>query len=170
MIFYGVFVLFFCKVRIKCVYSFFLNTVLYVHHDNFQWGWTGAGWTDGGSCSSWHQTGITGPERFVDGREEHLLVLCLLMGDTFFIDAGTRVHLLDAKGLSFTQNVLICICYGLEYIWNLGPILRYTGLLCLESTCFCLFQAHCVCETVWTASPPYVVNSVNWTKSADLQL
>uniref|UniRef100_A0A2K5MTP3 Uncharacterized protein n=1 Tax=Cercocebus atys TaxID=9531 RepID=A0A2K5MTP3_CERAT len=33
-----------------------------------------------------------------------------------FIDAGTRVPLLDAKGLSFTQNVFICICYCLQYI------------------------------------------------------
>uniref|UniRef100_A0A2R8MWU0 Uncharacterized protein n=1 Tax=Callithrix jacchus TaxID=9483 RepID=A0A2R8MWU0_CALJA len=34
-------------------------------------------------------------------------------GRNLFVDAGTRVHLLDAKGLSFTQNVFICICYCL---------------------------------------------------------
>lgn len=32
-------------------------------------------------------------------------------GCILFIDAGTRVHLLEAKGLSFTENVFICICY-----------------------------------------------------------
>uniref|UniRef100_A0A2K6F411 Uncharacterized protein n=1 Tax=Propithecus coquereli TaxID=379532 RepID=A0A2K6F411_PROCO len=37
-------------------------------------------------------------------------------GCNLFIDAETRVHLLDAKGLSFTQNVFICICYCLWYI------------------------------------------------------
>lgn len=31
-------------------------------------------------------------------------------GCVLFIVAGTRVHLLDAKGLSFTENVFICIC------------------------------------------------------------
>lgn len=38
-----------------------------------------------------------------------------------FVDAGTRVHLLDAKGWSFTQNVFICICYCLRMSEVWGP-------------------------------------------------
>lgn len=61
---------------------------------------------------------ITGPESFMKGRgEKHLLILYFLMEDCILIiDTGTRVHLLDAKGLSFTQDVFICFCYYLQYI------------------------------------------------------
>lgn len=77
-------------------------------------------------------------------------------GRHLFIDAGTRVPLLDAKGLSFTQNVFICICYCLQYIWIWGSILRYNGLLCLENTCFASSRHTAFCGSVWTASPPYL--------------
>uniref|UniRef100_A0A8C3YVY7 Uncharacterized protein n=1 Tax=Catagonus wagneri TaxID=51154 RepID=A0A8C3YVY7_9CETA len=61
---------------------------------------------------------ITGPESFMEGRgEKHLLILYFLMEDCIlFIDTGTRVHLLDAKGLSFTQDVFICLLLSTIYL------------------------------------------------------
>lgn len=38
--------------------------------------------------------------------EEHLLIFAFVSERCIpFVDAGTRVHLLDAKGLSFTENI-----------------------------------------------------------------
>lgn len=48
------------------------------------------------------------------------------------MDAGTRVHLLDAKGLSFTQNVSSVFITVYNIFAFEGSIVKYNCLLCLE--------------------------------------
>lgn len=93
-----------------------------MHHDNVQQGraGAGAGWTEKTKetafSSDLHYV-ITGPESFMEGVGAALTHFVFVRGGCIlFIDAGTRVHLLDAKGLSFTENVFTCICYCLKYI------------------------------------------------------
>lgn len=82
----------------------------------------------------------TGPESFTEeGGERQLTHFVFVNGRCIlFIDAGTRVHLLDTKGLSFTQNILICIIVYDIYEFG-GSVVKYNGLLCLENICSCLF-------------------------------
>lgn len=102
----------------RCVYSFFLNTVLVmcIMTISSESELELVGLMRQGDCfsSDLHYVLITGPESFVEwgGNSTYSFVFvsgrCILL-----IDAGTRVHLLDAKGLSFTENVFICSCYCL---------------------------------------------------------
>lgn len=64
------------------------------------------------------------------------------------MDAGTRVHLLDAKGLSFTQNISSVFVTVYNIFEFGGSIVRYNCLLCLESTCFASFRHTAFCGSV----------------------
>lgn len=82
-------------------------------------------------------------------------------GCILFIDAGTRVHLLEAKGLSFTENVFICICYCYNiFEWGGGGRIVLTLLIQWPVMSWkylslpLLGILHSV-GSVWTASPPY---------------
>ena len=93
----------------RCLLIFPKHCVGSVHHDSFQQRQAGAGWTDEMKETAW--------ALWKKGRSTYSVFNggCIL-----FIDAGTRVHLLDAKGLSFSQNIFICICYCLQniLIWS----------------------------------------------------
>lgn len=65
-------------------------------------------------------------------------------GCILLLDAGTRVHFLDAEGLSFIQSVFICIDIVYNMFESGGNIVRYNGRLCLENICSCLFLAYCI--------------------------
>lgn len=122
----------FLKVWIKvCLLIFPKHCVGNVHHENFQFS----------SEGELELVGLMRPRKPLflwpalcnhgsrelcgKGVEEHLThFVCVNGRCILFIDAGTRVHLLDAKGLSFTHNVFICICYSLQYIWILGQHIK----------------------------------------------
>lgn len=104
----------------RCVYSFSLNTVLVMSImtissegrlelvELMRWKKL---------LSLWSALCNNKSRELWKGRGEALTPFVFVNGGWFlFIVAGTRVHLLDAKGLSFTQNVFICICYCLLYI------------------------------------------------------
>lgn len=58
--------------------------------------------------------------------EEHLLIFAFVSGRcTPFVDAGTRVHLLDAKGLSFTENISSVFVTVYNIFESGGSIVRY---------------------------------------------
>lgn len=158
----------------RCVYSFFLNTVLVMcimtissegelelvglrlRKPLFLW-----------SALCNHKS----RELYGGGRDGALTHFVFVNGGcNLFIDAGTRVHLLDAKGLSFTQNVFICICYCLRYIWILGqhikiqwPVMSWKYLfLPLPVILHSVGQFEQLLHLIWIV--------INWTKSVDLQL
>lgn len=131
-----------------CLLIFPKHCVGNVHHDNFQRGRAGAGWAVEARepLFLWPALGDvrTGPESFTDGGGRSTYSLVFVSGGcVLFIDAGTRVHLLDAKGLSFTQNVFICVCYCLQYIWIWRQHSKIRGPV-VSRNCSCLFWAHCI--------------------------
>lgn len=106
-----------------CLLLFPKHCVGNVHHDNFQRRRAGAGWTDEMKEIAFLWSALcNNRSRELYGRGRGAALTCFFVfvngGCILFIDAGTRVHLLDAKGLSFTENVFICICYCLWYIWT----------------------------------------------------
>jgi len=71
---------------------------------------------------------ITGPESFMEreGRSTYPFVF-VNGGCILFIDAGTRVHLLDAKGLSFTQKCFHLYLLLSAIYLNLGAAYKIQG-------------------------------------------
>lgn len=163
---------------VKCEYKmnwldFRKHCVGNVHHDNFQWEWTGAGWTDGTEEATFPVTCLENHrsrERGVRSREEHLLIFAFVSGRcNLSMDAGTRVHLLDAKGLSFTQNVssvFIIVCNIFAFG---GQHSKIQFLIMSWKYLFCPSGHTAFCESVWT-SPPPCLDSDKLTESVDLQV
>lgn len=127
----------------RCVFSLFLNTVLVMCimkiSSKGELELVGLMRQENGFFHGLHCV-TTGPESFTEeGGERQLTHFVFVNGRCIlFIDAGTRVHLLDTKGLSFTQNILICIIVYDIYEFG-GSVVKYNGLLCLENICSCLF-------------------------------
>lgn len=66
-------------------------------------------------------------------REEHLLIFAFVSERCILsMDAGTRMHLLDAKGLSFIQKVSSVFITVYNIFTFGGSIVKYNCLLCLE--------------------------------------
>lgn len=90
-----------------------------VHHDSFQRARAGAGRADETKELLFLQSVLCDKSRELYGRGRGAALTHFAFvsgGCILFIDAGTRVHLLDAKGLSFTENVFTCTCCCLQYI------------------------------------------------------
>lgn len=141
-----------------CVLIFPKHCVGNVHHDNFQRGrasWSWLDWWGKGTafpmiCITWEQV-----QRALwtgEGRSTYSFVF-VNRGCILFVDAGTRVHLLDAKGLSFTQNVFICICYCLQYIRIWGQHSKIWGPVVSQLFVLASSGHTAFCGPVWTASP-----------------